>query len=359
MEITEQLRRTMDDLQIVPRMDHLTEICAGALRRLGKDEQSAPIWAEKLRYTYTKILEVSFPEYAAANGDVLPIDTSVPAAKETWEYFMIEQMGYADWIDDDGRVAPTGTMKASRHEGKCAEMGHRWDLTVFDVERAADAGVPLPKLKQSNAKRTHDAKTNWTWLFGDGGKNLPGLITHPNITVTKAPLNAGSTSRLWANKSVDEIAGDIALLVNTIADSTLEKYHAARVFMPPSLFRLLRDTRLGAGDGFASVLDWMRKRYEGDETGQGKVEFRMLNECDGARRLNPVTGTDDSGLSGDFLLALPPENTEELAFIRTRAFTQRPPQEIDLVLHHLTHSKIGGCKMQQPLSVHRMDFGTT
>lgn len=360
MKITDEMRETMDALQLVPRADHLTAICADVIKRAGRaDDSLAPIWAEKLRHTYTKVLEVKYPEYAAANGDVLPIDTSVPPSALEWEYFLIDQQGYADWIDDDGRVAPGGTLTAKRFTGKCSEMGHRWDLSVFDLERASAAGLPLPKLKQQNAKRTHDAKTNWTWLFGDSAKNLPGLCNHPNITVSKAPLNGGASSRLWANKTVDEIASDVALAVDTVATSTLEQYHAARVYMPPSLFRELRNRRLGAGDGFASVLDWMRERYKGDDTGQGKVEFRMLNECDASRRLHPKTGTDDSGLVGDFLLALPPENTEELSFIRARPFTQRPPQERDMVMHHMTHSKIGGCKCQIPLAVHRLDFGLT
>ena len=104
MKITDQVRETMDALRIVPRLDHLTALCVDACRRNAMDEQLAPVWAEQLRHSYTKIFEVKFPEYAAANGDVLPIDTEVNPAKTEWEYFMVEAAGYADFIDDDGKV---------------------------------------------------------------------------------------------------------------------------------------------------------------------------------------------------------------------------------------------------------------
>lgn len=362
MAITTQLRSTMDALKIIPRMDALEAVCDTIIKREGYDAQLAPIWAEKLRHTYTKLFEIKYPEYKAANGDVLPVDTVDPAMLE-WEYFIVDQHGSADWIDDDGQVAPSGSISVKRKTGTMSEMGHKWTLTVMDLERAAKATIgtasfPLAQLKQKNAKRTHDAKTNWTWFFGDKEKDLPGLCNHPNISITTAPLKASpGTVRAWdANATNDEIAADAASAINKIAQDTLEQYHAATVYMPPAYWRLLRDRRLGAGDGFASLLGLLQDRYKGDESGQGKITFATLLECASVSRLNPKTGTDTSGITGDFLLVLPAASQDELAFVRARPYTQRPPQERDMVLHHMTHSKIGGCKCQIPLAVHRFDF---
>jgi hypothetical protein len=363
MTITKHMQERLDSLQIVPRLDILQAIAQRIAAEGRCDEQLAPIWAEKLRYTYTKVLETIYPEYAAANGDVLPIDTSVPPADLTWEYYMVNQAGYADWIDDDGHVMPSGSVSATRHVGRTDEMGHRWDETVFELERAAKANTPISAMKAANAKRVHDAKTNWVWLFGDSEKDLPGLCNHPNIPVTLAAAAAGGTnSRLWGvDKTIDEIAADVSLLIDTVATNTIGAYHAVTVFMPRTLFHILRNFRLGAGDGFSSLLEYIKDRYKGDdsESGsqQGRVAFRILNETQATLRLNPRTQTDTSTIAGDFLLALPTPNKDELAFIRSRPFTQRPPQERDLVMYHMTHSKIGGCKMTQPLAVHRLDFG--
>jgi hypothetical protein len=305
-------------------------------------------------------METKYPQYAAANGDVLPIDTSVDPASLEWEYYMVDQVGYADFVDDDGTIAPSSAMIASRHTGKMAEIGHRYDLTLFDLERAAKAGLELKSLKQAHAKKAHDAKTNWIWLFGESARGIPGLCNHPNINVQLAPLNDDSSSRLWKNKTADEIMADITAMVNSIAENTLEAYVAKKVLLPHNLLRRMQDVYLTTAGGIVlNVLEWVQKRYAGDPTGQGQVQFMALNECDGARRLDPVTNSDTSGITGDFCLVLPAASADELCFVKARPFTQLPPQQSDFKLHHLTHSKVGGCKAQIPLAVTRFDFGLT
>lgn len=356
-----QIQQRADALLIVPRLDQLTRICEAVITREGKDAQLAPIWAEKLRHTYQKVLETKYPQYAAANGDVLPIDSSMAPADLVWEYYTVDGYGYADWIDDDGQIAPSSAIVATRHIGYAHDMGHKWTVTVFDLEREAKSSpLPMNSFRQKLAKRAHDAKTNWVWLFGDSEKSLPGLCNHPNLPVTLAPQNSGATSRLWSNKTNDEILEDVALLIDTVAQDTLEQYHAAEVFMPHSLIRLCRNRKIaGTADAKVSLWDVIKDTYKGDDTGQGKVTFKGLNEADASRRLHPKSNTDESGIVGDFMLALPPANIDELCFVRARPYTQRAPQERDMVMHHMTHSKIGGCKMQVPTSCHMLRFGTT
>lgn len=320
------------------------------------DAQSAPVFAEKLRHVYAKVLEVEYPELLAASGQILPIDTSVDPADISWEYYMVDQSGYADWIDEDGFMAPGSAVTLSRFTGEQHEIGHEWDVNKFDLERAAKSGFQLVSMKQSMSREVIERLTNWVWLFGESAKNLPGLCNHPNITTTVAPLNAGATSRLWSAKTNDEILEDVALCLNTIPEQTSEMKHASVVYMSPGLMRECRDRRLGAGDGFASLMDLIVDRYKGDDSGQGKVSFRVLRECDADLRRHPKTGSDDSGIPGDFLLAMASMSKDEAAFIKSRPFTQLPPQEVGFKMYQHSHSKIGGCKLQLPLAVHRLDF---
>ncbi len=349
-----------DDLCIVPRKDTLDAICSAVVeRQQGRiDDELAPIWAEKLRHTYTKVLEIEYPEMIAEAGKILSIDTSVPPSALEWEYFQIDQSGYADWIDDDGQEAPSSATKASRFTGKMAEMGHRWSLTVFDLERAAAAGLKLSSMKPAAAKKYHARKTNWTWLFGDRAKGMLGLCNHPNIPRAVAAQNAGATSRLWANKTNAEILADLATLINSVPVTTIRQHYIAPVYMPLNLQQLLMDRELSTSrDGsLTNLWEYIMKRYAGDETGQGKVSFRILNESEARLRVNPVTQVDDSDIEGDFLLACPPQS-EDNQFIRARPYTQRPPQERDLVMHHMTHSKVGGARIQHPLAFNVMTFG--
>lgn len=352
---------TAERLGLIPSSEYLDAFAEHVVvRQTGRaDDQLAPIWREKLRHTYTRVLEHKYPELQAANGEVLQIDTAVDPAALEWEYFMLDGNGYADWIDDDGHVMPGSSFTMTRHTGRMAEMGHTWEANVFDLERAVKAGVPFLPIKQKLAKKAHDRTTNWVWLFGDSGKNLPGLCNHPNIRVTRAPLNGGATSRHFRDKSADEIADDFATLIDTIATGTLRAYHAATVFIPLELAQIMRRARLGSGDGLLTLWDWVQDTYKGDDTGQGKITFKVLNECTASWRADPRSGdaaTDNSGIGGDFMLAIPGVDKEELCFIRARPYTQRPPQERDFNMYHPTHSKIGGCKVTCPTAVHRVDF---
>ncbi len=345
----------------IPRKDTLTEIVATGFRRAGLDASLAPIWAEQLRHTYTKVFEYKYPELAAANGDVLPIDSSVPPEALETEYFAVDSVGSADWIDDDGNLMPSSAITAQRFTAKMAEMGHEFSINFFDAERASAVSKPSLNLLatyQAAAKKAHDRFANWIWLFGDSSKEIPGLFTHPNITVSLAPLNGGSTSREWSAKTVDEIAADVELLIATIANDTIGAYFAAKVFMSRAMYHRLRSLRLGSGDGFASCLGLLEDRYKGDASGQGKVTFHILNECDADLRKDPRpgAGTDTSGLTGDFALALPAAPKDEMCFVRARNYTQKPPQEERFKMLHLTHSKIGGFKCQIPTAVHLMAF---
>jgi hypothetical protein len=359
--MSNNIKETADMLCVVPRQDSLAEDLAPIARKHRGDAQLAPIWAEKLRHTYSKVMETIYPELEAASGSVLPVDSSIDPAALEYEYFKIDSVGFASFIDDDGKLMNTGALQMSRYTGKCREIGYRYDVNQFDLERASSAGLALVNLHGKQAKRAHDALTNWVWLFGDSERGLPGLCNHPNITVQVAALNGGSTSRQWANKTADEIATDVSRMINSIAQNTLEAYHAATVFLPHDLLRRMRDLRISTGgDGYASVLGWMQDRFSGDPvTGQGRVEFRSLLMADADRRLDPRTGTNTSGISGDFAIVLPKASSDELCFLRARPFTQLAPQDEDFSMKYLTHSKIGGVKCQIPLAVTRFDFTTT
>lgn len=359
---TAALQNAAAQLRIIPRLDHLKEWAGVSLRAASLDDSLAPVMAEQLRHVYTTLIETKYPDLPVAAGDMLPVDTSPSAADDTYVYRMVDVVGYADWISDDGDIAPNSAMTMRPFTGRMDNIGHMWDTTIFDLERSAKAGVQYESAKSKWARRFHDAKTQWVWLFGDSEKDIPGICTHPNIPITMAAMNVGNTSRLWVNKTIDEIAADVSVIVRTVSTNTKGNYYTAKVYLPRRLYELLNDRRLGAGDGFASLLQLLEERFKGDKTGQGKVEFLILRECQADERTNPVpvngVQSDTSGIAGDFVLAIAGGLTkEDAAFIRSRPFTQIPPQNEAFKILNYSHSKIGGVKLTQPLAVHRFDFG--
>lgn len=346
--------------EIAERNDAIDAFRDGLVAEHRCDAELAPIWAEKLRHTYKTVPETIYPDLVAVNGGLLPIDQSVDPATLEWDYYEADYGAQCDWIDDDGQILHATFITARRSAGKHAEIGGGYHYTIFDLERAAKAGMQLQTISAKAVKRANDEKTEWVWMFGDSGKGIFGLFTHPNLPVSMAALNAGASSRLPENKTNDEVLADFVTLIDQVPEQSLEAHYTKRVAMPHSLIRLMRSRFLTAtASGTVTLWDRLLSLYSGDAAGQGKVEFVGLNACDGARRANPNTGTDTSGIAGDFMIALPAPDVEELCFIRARSFTQRPPQETDFTVRIATHSNIGGVKMVRPLSVHMMTFGTT
>jgi hypothetical protein len=326
---------------------------AQSLAGLGRcDASLAPIWAEKLRHVFPKIVETLYPDLPVAAGQVLPIDGSVDPADLVWEYYMVDSGAQMNWIDDDGSIMDSAYVKASRYTGVMAEFGGGYEYTIFELERAAKAGMALNTIKAGAVKRAHDEFVQRKWLFGDMAKNMPGLLTHPNIPQSLAALGVGG--RHWSVKTGDELITDVLALVDTIPVQSIEQHHAAIVYMPFGMIRRLRSLYIGStADGAVSFWDRLLKLYSGDDTGQGKVSFRGLNECQASRRPTP----DPFPFGGDLMFALPAANSDELAFIRARGLTQRPPQEQDFKVKIVSHAKIGGVKVVRPLAAHIVVFG--
>ena len=379
-----QIKQMMDmaeSLALFPRTDQIEPWLEEHARAKRIDWQLSPIWSRNLVSTFAKVFEHKYPGLDFVNGDVLPIVSVDPGARE-WEYFEVDFGGVAAFIDDDGHKMPEiPPMRAGRHSGRMRSMGVKYSMNFFDEERWKYAsskgnmpGINVLAQKQKQAKLAHDRLTDWLWAFGNGEKGMPGLLNHPNITVSVAALNAGASSRLPANKTGDENFADFVALIDQVASDTLELYHAATVFMPHSHMRTLRSQFIASTDsGMVTVWDRIKTAFAGDDTGQGKVTFKPMYYADSARRLDPRTvlgnpslgpltgsGSDTSGLSGNFMLALPPSNKDEAAFIRARPYTTEPPRDVDAFNTVFeTHSKIGGCKLTQPKAIHRLDYGLT
>lgn len=327
---------------------------ASHLSGLGRcDASLAPIWAEKLRHVFPGIVEMLYPDLPVAAGEVLPVDSSVDPADLVWEYYMVDSGARMDWIDDDGSIMPSAYVKASRYTGSMAEFGGGFEYTIFELERAAKANVPLNKIKAAAVKRAHDEFVQSKWLFGDMSKGMPGLLTHPNIPMSLA-VDGASTSPHWDTKTGDELIADVIALVDTIPEQSLEQHHAATVYLPFGMIRKMRQLFIASTDsGAVSYWDRLLKLFAGDDSGQGKITFKGLNECQASRR----GSSDPFPFGGDLMFALPAPNVEELAFVRARNLTQRPPQEQDFKVKIVSHAKIGGVKVVRPLAVHIMCFG--
>ena len=111
-----------------------------------------------------------------------------------------------------------------------------------------------------------------------------------NGEVQRADAAGTGTGIFWVNKTVDQILDDVNFALGGIRDNSEEVEWADTVRVPPQAFRYISTRRMGQGDGFMTVLEYIRKNniYTA-ETGQ-PLDIQPLREArnasaDGGGRL--------------------------------------------------------------------------
>jgi hypothetical protein len=318
----------------------------------------APMMIERLRYVYAEILEAKYEDLPAASGELFPIDDSVPSGAEEWRSDTVECTGFAQFVDEDGRLSPNGSASYGTATGRLLNIARKWSFNTFHLESMAYAKVPIESMRGVEARRSIEALTNWCWMFGDAERGLSGCFNHPNVARILAPPSANAgTPRAWSGKTNAEIAADVQILVDAVRSQTNRQESCAIVYIGENLYNECVRRLLGATSGLLTTLmDWIESQHKGDKTGRGAVEFRILNACEAAFRRRPETNADDSGIAGDFLFARPKEDKAMDAFMRARRFTQMPPKQEDFNVENLCHAKIGGWRTRRPLAFAMMVF---
>lgn len=342
------------------------------------DYELAPIMTEKLTSTQAQIQETTYPEYLAANGMILPIDSSDGPEAERWRYWRVDFAGRCDWIDEGGMYSPTSALSQRKFEGQFARFGHRWETTIFDLARAAAADVPLDSFKGKLSKKAHEAWKDWHWCCGSIGHELEGLLTNPNITHLLAPFDSasGNTTRLWAGKSDDDIFADVKTVIDRVPIDTHSAEYVADVYLPLGLVQEAQGRYLsGTATGVITLWDKITAAWgkKDNVTGQPPVNFHVWNMMDADLRIDPASveaeaesgsiGGTDTALSGfgDLMLAMPPKDAStdafKLAYPMRQEAPARDPESFRIITK--THERMGGCKLQRPKGYVLMRFGTT
>lgn len=367
MSLDARQKARIDRYGLLPRHDKVVKVMRsiadnGCEQVPHLDYELANLMAEKLRHTQAQIQETIYPELVAANGGVLPIDSSPAPESESWRYFVIDYAGKCDWIDESGKMMPSSSLATREYTGGFARFGHQYDVTIFDLARAAQAGFPLLSWKGKISKRAHDAFKSWVWLFGDPAHELEGLCNHPNITHMLSPANGTGPSRLWSTKTDAQILADVQSIVQRVSNDTIRAQFVSKMYWPAALVHECKNRYIAAtATATVTLFDQIVDMLSGDPiTGQGKVEIRILNECEAALRIDPKTvtaamgsavgGTDTSGISGDFILACPPDDVSMNGFYSAYPMKQEAPKESDDSFQVITktHERIGGAKLQTP-----------
>lgn len=290
-----------------------------------------------LAETYTR----EFPDLLMANGDIIPINRQIKKGTRTWVYYTYEPAGVARIMDSyaDTNI-PKTTLTATENIGKTVGTNTYFGWHVDELEDAATGNVPLTSMLADHDKYIHARLWNRVGWFGAPERGIYGLATHPNVSHTLAPLNAGATSRLWSAKTFDEIIADFATLINTPLYLTNGMERVTNVVLPGAVWTALEGRPMNTTNSANfTIADWIRKSYPG-------VTFTTDWYLDAA---NHADVPEFAGLN---VAVAYNKNESKASLVIPQPYETYQPRWEKLHFNTYTGSKCGGAMIPFPLSVH-------
>ena len=205
----------------------------------------------KLRYVHPTVLEEQRPPKSFMS--LFPISRDVPATALTYEKALMEALGEAKI----GTGLETNTNAVSL--GLSSEIGNvrllllSYGWSVFELERCAEAGVPLPTKYARATRDLIEQKHNDIFFDGAEAWGLRGLLTHPLIPrVTMSEPISSSAS------SVAALIADLKGFMRSSFLLTKTRFQPTYLGVPPTQYGYLADTYRSTTSDL-TILDALKK----------------------------------------------------------------------------------------------------
>jgi hypothetical protein len=143
-------------------------------------------------------------------------------------------------------------------------------VPFMDETRMSAAGRSLSQIFENGLRKNWDLSIQQSVYLGFTDYGTTGLINNPSVTSALVAQNAGATSRLWANKTAEEILNDVNSLIFSVWSSTEFTLYPNHILLPPADYNRLA-TRLISQAGNQSVLSYLMANNLASMNGENLV----------------------------------------------------------------------------------------
>lgn len=164
-------------------------------------------------------------------------------------------------------------------------------VPLFDQEKLKQVGKNLTQILDDGIRLHFNKMLDRNVYTGISKTDTYGLINNPKVTAVEATDNQAGDSKLWENKTPDEIVADFNLiLVQTWRNSEYDLSGMARhILIPPEKFGYI-STRKVSEAGNISILEYVKQHNVA--TAQGlDIEILPSRWCGEPASLPGVGGT--------------------------------------------------------------------
>lgn len=234
------------------------------VRQAFADAQAAyPFVIAQGRNIEARIYQRRYPTYNYAQ--VVPVVTEGQPWAIGTTFFTVDTAGEAKFLSGAGTDMPFNQATKDQASHDFAMIGSGWEWNLEEVNQAVLYGIDLNGTKAMSATDKVERLLNSIAFVGTTEKNWTGFAN--SADVPRADVATPGT--FWPAKSADQKLTDVNEVLSRVRTQTNEVEWADTLALPPDAFRAAATQRLGAGDGFATVLEYIRKNniYTA-ETGQ-------------------------------------------------------------------------------------------
>ena len=260
--------------------------------------------------------------------EVFPVSSSVPEGATTITYRQYDAVGVAKIIANYANDLPRADVTGKEFTSPVRGIGISYGYNMQEIRAAQLTGTPLSEKKMRSAQRAHEELVNRLAWFGDTEHGLPGFLTNANIPAYTVTADGTGSSKLWVNKTADQILRDVNGIINQVRTQSKDIHRPNTVLMPLEQFAQISNQMRSTSYG-ATVLKALQDNNPG-------VVFRPVLEVDGV-------GGFDKLVAGEFSI-------DNMQLELPMAFRQYSPQQKGLEFEIPCESRFGGVIVEYPLA---------
>jgi hypothetical protein len=203
----------------------------------------------------SEIYQIQYPELNYA--ELVPVDFSAPDWIKTVTYYSMDGAGEAQFVAGQASDIPVVGTSMEDFETPVNMAAIGYDYGLEEVNQAQMLGIPLSSMKASFADRSYQQMCYDIAFFGNSAKGWQGLLNASGTVTPTVPDNEAGSSKLWADKTGDEIAEDVNLAITSIHSATNTIEMANTIIMPIERLQYIGSKRIG--DTTMTVLEFIQR----------------------------------------------------------------------------------------------------
>ena len=313
------------------------------------------VFARALDYIIRKPYEAEYPELRAP--EFLPLMTEVPPEALTFTYRMIDKLGQAQIIQENGSDAPKVDLKGEEWQSPIVTVGASYDYTVLDTLRAARMNIPLEAYKAEAARFACEYLEEVIAAVGASNSGVPGFTNAPGIVGTTQVSTGGNWitqinsigSASTSNASppavvvTQNITADINAAITKVFQNTDGIHRPDTLLLPVAVYAALMTAPRSPGFTDDTLLDYLEKVCQLD------IEcWPQLNTA------GAIT-TSTLGVSYSGRVMIYKKDPKLLNLVVCQPWTQLPPQPIRMAWEVTSYLRTGGVTVRYPLTATFVD----